>query len=658
MGKAGYGTWKSPISSQITTETGVDLLILGVDGDPNFSDTVYWNEIHFDEKGRYVICSSDKSGNITYWTPPDFNARSTVHEYGGGDFFVYRGVVYFSNFKDQVLYKQTSPTATPEAVTDTSKAFRYTDGRFVPTKSRIYCIREDHEAIKHGASEAVNTVVAINPATKTQSVLVKGADFYSSPSVSSDGRKIAWTQWVHPNMPWDSTEIWAAELSDSGDAIVEGTAHKVVGGKDTTGQDLSVIEPTWTVDNTLLYIGDQTDWWNLYVVTNSGEHVNLHETNAEIGGPQWTFGKTSYVLEPNGGKRIVTSFNKELGVLDVSKKTYTKIDTGFKSHDRFGWTVAGSVYCIAFNETVPPQVIRVDIDTGKVNVIHTSMKNSVDSGYFSIPQKINWPTSHEEICYGLYYPPVNKDYQAVEGELPPLLVRAHGGPTGAFSSALDLRLQYFTSRGFAVLLVDYRGSTGYGKKYRHRLRNQWGILDIDDCCSGVKHLISIGKVDPERVCIDGRSAGWYTTLACLTFTDTFKVGVSHFGVADLQALMEDTHKFESRYLDTLLYPLEQGGKEICKQRSPIHNTHRLNTAIGFFQGDEDKIVPPNQAEMMYNAVKSKGLPTMFVLFQGEQHGFRKAENIQVSLDGEFYFFAKVLGFEPADKGIELPIDNL
>lgn len=635
-------------------------MTLRVDGDPHFSDTVYWNEIHFDEKGRYVICSSDKPGNITAWTPPEFNARTTVHEYGGGDFFVYQGVVYFSNFKDQVLYRQASPTSAPEAVTDTSKAFRYADGIYCPKNSRIYSVREDHEAVKEGAKEAENTVVAINPKTKTQSVLVKGADFYACPRVSPDGRKIAWTQWVHPNMPWDSTEIWVGELSENGDEIVKGTAQKVIGGKDAAGQDLSVIEPSWTEDNDLLYIGDQTDWWNLYHVTKSGEHVNLNEAKAEIGGPQWMFGKTSYVRDPNGGTRIATSFNGELGFVDLKDKTYKKIDTGFSIHSKYGWTATGSIYCIALSQTQFPQVIKVDINTGKVEVVRVSMdmQTPVDSGYISVCEKITWLTGNGETCHGLYYPPVNKDYKAPDGELPPLLVRAHGGPTGAFSAGLDLKLQYFTSRGFAVLCVDYRGSTGYGKQYRHRLRNQWGVLDIEDCSSGVKYLSQAGKVDPARICIDGRSAGGYTTLACLTFTNAFKVGVSHFGVGDLAALMEDTHKFESRYLDTLLAPLDKGGREICQQRSPVHNIDKLNTATGFFQGDEDKIVPPNQAEMMYNAVKSKGLPTMFVLFQGEQHGFRKSENIQASLDGEFYFFARVLSFEPADKGIEFPIDNL
>ncbi|GFO14073.1 prolyl tripeptidyl peptidase-like [Plakobranchus ocellatus] len=657
--EAGYGTWKSPITSQLCTESGVDLMMLQVDGDPHFSDSVYWNEIHFSEGGRYVVCSSDKAGNITQWTPPGFSARSTIHEYGGGDFNVYQGVVYFTNFSDQALYRQTSPEATPEAITDTTKSRRYADGYFDPKSGHIFCVREDHDVVKSGAKEAKNEIVAIDPKTKKESVVISGADFYACPRVSPDGKKIVWVEWMHPNMPWDSTYIMVAELTPSGDQIVEATKTKIAGGQDASGQDWSVIQPSWTPQGQLLYIGDQSNWWNLYLVTESGEHVNLHPVQAEIGGPQWDMGRIPYTLEPssNGG-RILTSFGGEFGIIDMSTKCYKKIDTGFTSHKCYGWTAAGSMYCIAYSGTKFPHVIRVDANTEQSNVIRVSMEPPVDKSYFSVPEKISFPTTKGETCYALYYPPANKDFKAPAGELPPLLIRAHGGPTGAFFNVLDLKFQYFTSRGFAVLCVDYRGSTGYGKIYRHRLRNLWGVLDIEDCCEGVKYLRSKGLADPKRTCIDGRSAGGYTTLACLTFTDVFQAGVSHFGVSDLEALMIETHKFESRYMDRLLAPLDDGGKEICQERSPIHHVDKLTTALGFFQGDEDKIVPPNQAKIMYDAIKKKGIPTMFVLFKGEQHGFRKSENIQMSLDGEFYFFGKVLGFEPAGLNLNLPIDNI
>jgi len=657
MAVSGYGTWKSPISSQVTTASGVTLQQLSTDSDANFSDLVYWNEVHSDEGGRYVVCSSDAQGNVTQWTPKDFNARTTVHEYGGGDFMVHRGVVYFSNFKDQGLYRQTSPDSDPEPVCDLSKSWRYADGFFSTKNSLMYYVREDHEVVKTGAKECQNTIVAIDPVNKSQKVLMEGSNFYSCPRVSPDGSQIAWVQWNHPNMPWDRTEIWRAQLSNTGDEIVAGSPVKVSGGVDASGQDISVILPSWTEDGQLMYIGDQTNWWNLYQVTPLAEHKNLRSTDTEIGSPQWQMGRNAYVSEPNGD-RIATTYDSELGILDAKSLAYKKIETGFTTHKCVAWTGRGSLYLIASSPTQFPQVIRVDANTLKVNVIRVSMSPPVDSSYFSVPERISWPTTHEEMSHGLLYNPKNKDFQAKPGELPPVLIRAHGGPTANYSSSLDLKIQYWTSRGFAVLCVDYRGSTGYGKVYRHRLRTQWGVLDIDDCRTGVEHLVKQQLADPQRICIDGGSAGGFTTLACLTFTQAFTTGVSHYGVSDLAALAADTHKFESQYLFTLLAPPGPAFEEVSKQRSPIHHTDQINCAVGFFQGDEDKIVPPNQAQMMFDAVKAKGLPAMYVLFEGEQHGFRKAENIRTALDGEFYFFGKVLGFEPADQVPELPIYNL
>ncbi|GFO22772.1 prolyl tripeptidyl peptidase-like [Plakobranchus ocellatus] len=537
--EAGYGTWVSPISSKICSESSVDLVGLQVDGDTQFSDTVYWNETHFSEDGRYVICSADKSGNITEWTPQGFNARSTIHEYGGGDFIVYQGVVYFTNFSDQALYRQTSPETTPEALTDTTKAQRYADGYFDPKSERIFCVREDHEVVKNGAKEAKNEIVSVDPKTKTVSVLVDDVDFCACPRVSADGKKIAWVEWMHPNMPWDSTRVMVAELTSSGDQIVQATKTKVAGGQDSSGQDWSVIQPSWTPQGQLLYIGDQSNWWNLYLVTESGEHVNLHPVQAEIGGPQWWLGRTPYTLDPksNGG-RILTSFGGEFGIIDVKSKSYKKLETGLSSHDRYGWTAAGNMYCIGYSSAKFPQVIRVNDATGKVDVIRESMTSQIDQGYISVPQKISFPTTQGETCHGYFYPPTNKDFSAPTGELPPVLVQAHQGPTLAFVNSLDLRLQYFTSRGFAVLRVDYRGSTGYGKAYRYRLKKLWGVLDIEDCCEGVQYLRSKGLVDPKRTCIDGESAGGFATLACVTFTDTFQAGRQPLKAHSLQVWSE------------------------------------------------------------------------------------------------------------------------
>lgn len=649
-----YGSWKSPISSSLVTTSGVGLSEVRVDTSTDRTDEVYWTEIRFEEKGRSVICSTNKNTpdeSLQEWTPAGFSARTTVHEYGGGDFFVYNGEVYFSNFDDQVLYRQSSPSAKPEPVTDTTKKWRYADGVFCPKTKHIYCVREDHDAVDgEKVKEAINTLVAINPDTKEQTVLVSGADFYSHPRVSPDGRQICWFQWYHPNMPWDSTEVWVADLSERGDSLKN--------LKKVSGEQESSIEPGWTSDNQLLYVSDKTEWWNLYLAASADKPINLHEANSELAGPQWQFGKTAYVADPSGSSRILLAQNYELGVVDVETRQYTRLDTGFLYNRCLALTASGDAYFIGSGEATFPCVVRMNINSREKAVLKESTKNPVDSGYISMPSFISWPTTEGEESHGIFYPPQNKDFDAPEGDLPPLLVRAHGGPTGHYFASIDLKLQYFTSRGFAVLLVNYRGSTGHGRTYRHRLREKWGVYDMDDCCSGVEYLVKEKKVDGEKVCIDGGSAGGYTTLACLTFRDIFKAGASHYGIGDLEALTQDTHKFESRYLDTLLCPVSKDGGKILHERSPIHHTHKLNCPIAFFQGDEDKIVPPNQAEMMYKAVEEKGLPTLYVLFEGEQHGFRKAENIQAALDGEFYFFGRVLGFEPADKSIKYKIVNL
>ncbi|KAK7504783.1 hypothetical protein BaRGS_00003811, partial [Batillaria attramentaria] len=577
-----YGSWKSPISSKLVTTSGVGLVEVKVD--INKEHDVYWTEIRFEEKGRYVVCSANKqTGKIQEWTPSGFNARTTVHEYGGGDFFVYDGAVYFSNFEDQALYVQRSPSAKPEPVTDTSRKWRYADGVFCPQTGCIYCVREDHEVVERGeAKECVNTLVAINPQTKEQTLLAFGADFYSHPRVSPDGKQLCWFQWNHPNMPWDSTEVWVADLDETGDHTVLKTHKKVAGSQE------SAIEPGWTADNKLLYVSDRSEWWNLYLVVSDDHHVNLVPVPTEIAGPQWTFGKTAYVADPAGSSKILLAQNYELGLLDMETKEYTRLETGFRYNKCLALTTTGDAYFIGSSETSFPCVTRFNIHTKELNIIKESVKNPVEKGYISMPSYVEWQTTEGDKSHGIFYPPQNKDFQAPEGTLPPLLVRAHGGPTGHYFANIDLKLQYFTSRGFAVLLVNYRGSTGLGRTYRHRLRNMWGVFDVDDCCTGVDHLVKQGKVDPHKVCIDGGSAGGYTTLACLTFRDTFKAGASHYGIGDLEALVADTHKFESRYMDTLLCPVSEDGGKVLRERSPIHYTERLSCPIALFQGDEDK----------------------------------------------------------------------
>lgn len=647
---AAFGSWSSPISSKIVTGSSVQLLEVRTDV-KNPSD-VYWTEMRYDEGGRYVICkqTTGQDGQSLAITPDQFSARTLVHEYGGGAFFVNDGKVYFSNFKDQRLYVQKSEAgSTPVPISPEDCGWRYADGELNEKTGKIFCVREDH---KSDTKEPVNTVISLDLSTQKQILLVQGADFYSHPRVSPNGKTLAWVQWNHPNMPWDTTELWIADLNEAGDRI--SGARKVAGG-----DNCSVIEPGWMADNSLLYISDKSEWWNLYQMTPDGQHTNMLPQDQETGGPHWEFNCTTYSVNPSGNSQVALKMGGDLGIFDLKTKAYKVIDTGFASFRFINMTTNGDIFCYGGSSTCFPCVIHVQPGNNKVDVIKESKVLSIDKSYYSIPEAITWPTSKGDNSHGYLYLPQNKDYTGTPDTLPPLLVKAHGGPTAQTGNNLDLKIQYFTSRGFAVLDVNYRGSTGYGRTYRMKLRKNWGVLDMDDCCTGAQFLADSKKVDPEKLCIDGGSAGGYTTLACLTFRKTFKAGASHYGICDLEALAEDTHKFESRYLDSLIAPYNgEENIKIYKERSPINYVDDIQCPMAFFQGDEDKIVPPNQAQKMFEAVKNKGLPTMFVLFEGEQHGFRKSENLQTALDGELYFFSKVFGFEATGITCDKIIHNL
>ncbi|KAK6183073.1 hypothetical protein SNE40_010620 [Patella caerulea] len=650
MTKAAFGSWKSPISSRSVTESAVGLSQISLDQDSSYTDNVYWVESRANENGRNALCTFNvKTRETTTLTPIDYNVRTKVHEYGGKSYAVYQGTVYFSNFTDQALYVQKNATD-PVLLTEKNKGLRFADCFYSAKKQRIYCIRESHEPNQ----EAKNSVVSIHPTTGQQTVIASGADFYSDARVSSDGKQICWIQWIHPNMPWDSTNLYVAQLTENGEAVVEGSVKKI-----ETGDNNSIMEPKWTASNQLTFISDHSNWWNLYTLNSSGQIVNLLPRDVELGGPKWQLGGSAYCLDPKGGDNIITSYGGALEILNTKTGKTEEINyTGYKKHKDIHWSSTGYLYCIADSSTQFPSVIQIDLNSKKVSVLKESRSLSIDQGYFSLPEAITWQTKDKQLSHGYFYPPCNKDYQGTDGELPPLLVRAHGGPTSCYDNNLDIKLQYFTSRGFAVLLVNYRGSTGYGKEYRHSLRGKWGLYDVDDCSSGALYLGKQGKVDCNKLCIDGGSAGGYTTLACLTFTDVFKTGASHYGIGDIESLAAETHKFESRYLDKLIAPYTTEGRVILHERSPINYVDRINCAMAFFQGDEDEVVPPNQAEMMFAAVKAKGKPAALKMYKGEQHGFRKAENIQDALDGEFYFFSKVLGFTSADSYNNLTIENL
>jgi dipeptidyl aminopeptidase/acylaminoacyl peptidase len=637
---APYGSWKSPITSDLIVKGSIGVSQVMLD-----SEDVYWFEMRPSEGGRSVIVRRNREGQTVDVTPKPFNARTRVHEYGGGDYTVADGTVYFSNFDDQRLYKQ-SPDSEPFALTP-EVALRYADPIVDKKRGRLICVREDHT----GDGEAVNALVSINLEDGNDAlVIVSGNDFYSSPRLSPDGNRLAWLTWNHPNMPWDETELWIGEIAADGSLS---NTKRVAGGVDE-----SIFQPEWSPDGTLYFVSDRSGWWNLYRQKEDGSAQILHEMQAEFGMPQWGFGMSAFAFE--SAERIICTYiekgSSRLASLNTRTREFKTIETPYTDITSVR-AAQGLVVFRGGSPTTPASIVQLDLSTGKAETLRRSNELQIDPGYFSIPQAVEFPTENGQTAHAFFYPPRNRDYRAPEGELPPLLVKSHGGPTSAATTTLALGIQYWTSRGIAVLDVNYGGSTGYGREYRQRLKDTWGIVDVNDCANGARYLVERGEADAARLMITGGSAGGYTTLCALTFTDRFKAGASHYGVSDCEALAKETHKFESRYLDGLIGPYPERA-DLYRERSPIHHVHRLSCPVIFFQGLEDKVVLPNQAEMMVEALRAKGLPVAYVPFAGEQHGFRRAENIKRALDGEIYFYSRVFGFALADEVEPVPIENL
>jgi len=637
---APYGSWKSPVTSDLIVAGTIGLGEIALDG-----RDIYWVEMRPTEGGRNVVVRRTPDGRAADVTPPGFNVRTRVHEYGGGAFLVDGGTVYFSNFADQRLYRQ-APGASPQALTPQG-AWRYADGVMDRRRGLMIWVREDHT---DATREAVNTLVGVDPAHPGEGrVLVSGNDFYSDPRLSPDGASLAWLTWRHPNMPWDGTELWVAPVRDGGTL---GEARRVAGGEDE-----SIFQPAWSPDNVLHFVSDRTGWWNLYR-WRGGRIEPLAEQEAEFGAPQWMFRTATYAFESAGrivcvpkagGLRRLGVLDEETRRLEIHEPPYSEV-----SSPQAG---PGFVVMVAGSPTEAPAIVRVDLRGRGRDVLRRSSQVAIDPGYLSVPQAVEFPTEDGHTAHGFFYPPRNRDFAAPAGEKPPLLVVSHGGPTGAASATFSPGFQYWTSRGFALLDVNYGGSTGYGRRYRERLNGRWGVVDVDDCVNGARDLVRRGLVDGARLVIRGGSAGGYTTLCAVTFRSAFAAGASHFGIGDLEVFVRDTHKFESRYLDRLVGPYPQM-RDRYRERSPIHYVDRIRCPMLLFQGLDDKIVPPNQAELMVAALRQKGLPVAYIAFEGEQHGFRKAENIKRTLDAELYFYSRVFRFPLADPVDPVPIENL
>jgi dipeptidyl aminopeptidase/acylaminoacyl peptidase len=637
---ARYGSWKSPITAEMLVADAVRLSDPTCDG-----DDIYWVEGRPLENGRNVLVRRDPAGVLNDVLPENYSVRTLAHEYGGLCYVVRDGVVYFSNFDDQRLYC-VEPGAEPRAITAEPpgpRAWRFADPVVTRDGRHLICVRERHED-----GEVVNELMLLaTDGSAPARLLAGGHDFIAAPALSQDEDRLAWITWDHPQMPWDGTELHEAVLGTS----LEVLGERVVCG----GDDESVLEPRYGRDATLYYVSDRTGWWNLYADGAAGA-VALAPRNAEFAGPAWAFGGSSYSPLDNGSI-VVTWFEDgswHLGVISANGDL-TEVETAWSTIDGVRPSAKGVVALVG-SPLSAASIVEIELGSGNVSVVKLSQHIDLDPGYLSMPEAIEFPTEGGLTAHALFYPPTNRDFVGPPGDRPPLIVASHGGPTAQTEAVLNYKIQYWTSRGIGVVDVDYGGSTGYGRAYRERLKGKWGIVDLDDCVNAALFLAATGRADRAGLLIHGGSAGGYTALCALTFRDVFAGGASYFGVADLGALARDTHKFESRYLDGMVGPWPQD-RAIYEARSPIFHVELLRTPMILFQGLEDQVVPPAQAEMMANALAERGVPFAYLAYEGEQHGFRQAQNIIRTAEAELYFYGKVLGFEPADDIEPVEIEN-
>jgi dipeptidyl aminopeptidase/acylaminoacyl peptidase len=626
---APHGTWPSPIGVELLTGAAVGLSAPLTD-----AGSGYWLEAHAEQAGRVGLWRRTPQGKTAEVTP-EHNVRASVHEYGGGEYDVRGGVLVYNTLPDNAVH--VLEPGLDARVLATEDAHRHAALTLDPPRRRVVAVREDHS----GPGEAVTTLVALDLDGGPDETLASGADFYACPAVRADGA-LAWIEWDHPNMPWDATRLMVT---------VAGVRTQVAGG-----DGVSIVEPSWTPGGALVFLSDASGYWNFWLWDAAGARP-LHDDPHDFAGPLWTLLPPGYVVldDHRLGCTWFDDGVARLGVLDHSGSPALTPLASDAVSVRLGGNADATLALLGFADR-PTGLYELDWQTGATSLVRTSSAAAIDPSHLSPPVALTWQGDQGEV-HGWFYAPRNADAAAPPGELPPLQVLSHGGPTALSTAELRFGVQYWTSRGIAVLDVNYGGSTGYGRAYRDRLKGAWGITDVADCAAGVRALVDAGRVDGDRVFIRGGSAGGYTTLASLVSTDVYAAGISLYGIGDLETLATDTHKFESRYLDGLVAPYPEG-RQVYLDRSPLHHLDRLSRPMLILQGADDRVVPPVQAQAMADAVRAKGLPVALVIYPGEGHGFRRADTIKHSQEAMLSFVGRLFGFTPADPIEPLPIDNL
>jgi dipeptidyl aminopeptidase/acylaminoacyl peptidase len=642
---APFGTWASPISAADLAQSAVDLNDLRT-----HAGTAYWRESRPNERGRQVLMRRDSTGKVEQITPPDFNVRTRVHEYGGNAYVLLDDGVVFVNFSDQRLYWQAfsgaSEFAAPIAITPAG--YQFADGFYDRANARMLWVREDHrEATKKANAEERNEIIALalpgsdGFESSAGNVLVTGADFYAYPRSSADGKQLAWIEWDHPNMPWDRTRLMHAQ-SERG---VLGAKRAMI-----DRVRMAPLEPQFDQQHALFAVADPANWWNLVRVGGAGFDV-LAAMPRELAGPLWQLGLSSYVLHPDGLAIVRSALGAKdaLGVIELKSGNYLELALPFVAIREVQLLDQQHVLVLAQNEREPIALLRINIASGAFEELHRPSSQSIDAGTLAQPVAIEYPTTKAadgaaRTAHAWFYAPTNANYRAPAGELPPLIAMVHGGPTSVSRATLNLSRQYWTSRGFAVVDVNYGGSTSFGRDYRERLNGGWGLVDVQDVIAAVDYLVHLGKVDPQRLAIRGGSAGGFTTLAALAFHDRFNAGTNLFGVSDIAQLAATSHKFERNYDQSLVGP---PNADLYRERSPLFHLDRFDEPLLTLQGSEDKIVPPAQSRAIVDALDQRKVPHAYIEFDGEQHGFRQAPNIIRAQEAELYFYGQIFGFAPA-----------